>query len=104
MKKAATANSKDDFRYVFEKAFEGLVIDRMEGNEEIFGKLMGDSEFRKLAVEHLLHKVYGALKKATEAEKDWSSQRLRRSAGASAILRQVTDHFARSFFNWETAF
>ncbi|HTQ53177.1 MAG TPA: type I restriction endonuclease [Bryobacteraceae bacterium] len=63
LQKAAAANSKDDFRYVFEKAFEGLVIDRMEGNEEIFGKLMGDSEFRKLAVEHLLHKVYGALRK-----------------------------------------
>ena len=29
LKKAAAANSKDDFRYVFEKAFEGLVIDRM---------------------------------------------------------------------------
>ena len=63
LKKAAAANSKDDFRYVFEKAFEGLVIDRMEGNEEIFGKLMADGEFRKLAVEHLLHKVYEALKK-----------------------------------------
>ena len=62
LQKAAATNSKDDFRYVFEKAFEGLVIDRMEGNEEIFGKLMADSEFRKLAVEHMLHKVYGALK------------------------------------------
>lgn len=62
LRQAAATNSKDDFRYVFEKAFEGLVIDRMEGNEEIFGKLMGDGEFRKLAVEHLLHKVYGALK------------------------------------------
>lgn len=62
LKKAAVTNSKDDFRYVFEKAFEGLVIDRMEGNEEIFGKLMSDGEFRKLAIEHLLHKVYGALK------------------------------------------
>jgi type I restriction enzyme R subunit len=62
LKKAAAANSKNDFRYVFEKAFEGLVIDRMEGNEEIFSKLMGDGEFRKLAVENLLHKVYGALK------------------------------------------
>jgi type I restriction enzyme R subunit len=63
LQKAAATNSKDDFRYVFEKAFEGLVIDRMEGNEEIFGKLMADGEFRKLAVEHLLHKVYAALKK-----------------------------------------
>jgi len=62
LRQAAATNSKDDFRYVFEKAFEGLVIDRMDGNEEIFGKLMGDGEFRKLAVEHLLHKVYGALK------------------------------------------
>ena len=31
-------------------------------NEEIFGKIMSDGEFRKLAVEHLLHKVYNALK------------------------------------------
>ena len=64
LQQAAETNSKDDFRYVFEKAFEGLVIERMEGNEEIFGKLMSDGEFRKLAVEHLLHKVYGALKNA----------------------------------------
>lgn len=63
LRQAAETNSKDDFRYVFEKAFEGLVIDRMDGNEDIFGKLMADGEFRKLAVEHLLHKVYEALKK-----------------------------------------
>jgi len=62
LREAAATNSKSDFRYVFEKAFEGLVIDRMEGNEEIFGKLMSDGEFRKLAVEHLLHQVYSALK------------------------------------------
>ena len=64
LKKAAAANTKDDFRYVFEKAFEGLVIDRMDGNEEIFGKLMADGEFRKLAVENLLDKVYRALRKS----------------------------------------
>jgi len=33
LNKAAAANSKDDFRYVFGKAFEGLMIDRMEGKE-----------------------------------------------------------------------
>ncbi|MBN2101189.1 hypothetical protein JW710_04875, partial [Candidatus Dojkabacteria bacterium] len=54
--------SKEDFRYVFEKAFEGLLIDRMEGNEEIFEKLMGNKDFRDLAVEDLLGKVYKALK------------------------------------------
>ena len=58
LRQAASANSVDDFRYVFNKALEGLIIDRMEGNEEIFAKLMQDSDFRKLASEHLLHQVY----------------------------------------------
>ena len=62
LQKAAKANSKEDFRYVFEKAFEGLVIDRMEGNEEIFEKLMSDKDFRDTAVENLLGKVYKELK------------------------------------------
>jgi len=62
LQKAAKANSKEDFRYVFEKAFEGLVIDRMEGNEEIFEKLMSNKDFRDVAVENLLGKVYKELK------------------------------------------
>lgn len=62
LRMAAAVNSLDDFRYVFKKAFSGLVIDRMDGNEEIFNKLMGDVEFRDLASEHLLHKVYHSLK------------------------------------------
>ncbi|HQC99931.1 MAG TPA: type I restriction endonuclease subunit R, partial [Aquabacterium sp.] len=62
LRKAAANNSKDDFRTVFERAFEGLVIDRMEGNEDIFGRLMADGDFRRLAVEHLLNKVYGQLR------------------------------------------
>jgi type I restriction enzyme, R subunit len=61
LRQAAVVNSVDDFRYVFNKAFEGLVIDRMDGNEEIFGKLMGDSDFRKLASDNLLHKVYKSI-------------------------------------------
>lgn len=32
----------------YEKAFEGLVIDRMEGNDEIFGKLMKPRPRREL--------------------------------------------------------
>jgi len=38
----------------------------MEGNEEIFGKLMGDSEFRKLVSYHLLHIVYESINRETE--------------------------------------
>jgi len=37
----------------------------MEANEGIFGKLMANSEFRKLTVEYLLHKVYGVFKNGT---------------------------------------
>lgn len=67
LQKAAESNSEEDFRFVFEKAFEGLVIDRMEGNEEIFGKLMADGEFRKIAVLHLMKRVYDALKNRPQA-------------------------------------
>jgi hypothetical protein len=35
----------------------------MEGNKESFARLMRDAEFRKLAVEHLLQRVYGVLRK-----------------------------------------
>jgi type I restriction enzyme R subunit len=67
LQKAAESNSEDDFRYVFEKAFEGLVIDRMDGNEEIFGKLMADSDFRQIAVLHLIKRVYSQLRKHSAA-------------------------------------
>jgi len=58
LQQAAKVNTVEDFRYVFNKIFEGLVIDRMEGNEEIFAKLMNNAEFRNIASENLLHKVY----------------------------------------------
>lgn len=85
---AAQVNTLDDFRLVFEKAFEGLAIDRMEGNEEIFGKLMGDTEFRKVVSENLLHKIFDAVKasNSTSVEEDSSVSIL--PDRASAYLRQ----------------
>lgn len=67
LKQAAKTNNKDDFRYVFEKAFEGLVIDRMEGNDEISEKLLSDGDFRDIAIENLLHKVYKQLREEESA-------------------------------------
>ncbi len=58
LRQAATANTMDNFRYVFVKALEGLFIDRMEQNEEIFAKYMNDADFRKVVSEHLLKQVY----------------------------------------------
>jgi hypothetical protein len=60
--------------WFFEKAFEGLAIDRMEGNEEIFGKLMGDRDFRKVVSEHLLHKVFNEINDSIGASMDMSAQ------------------------------
>ena len=62
LRQAAKANSEKDFGYVFRKAFEELVINRMDGNEEIFDRIMKDGDFRDMASEHLLKKVYQALK------------------------------------------
>lgn len=46
LRQAAKVNSMADFLDIFKKMFEGLVIDRMEGNEDIFGRLMSDSTLR----------------------------------------------------------
>jgi hypothetical protein len=40
---------------------EGFFIDRMEGNEEIFDRVMNDLAFRNLAAEHLMRDVYQRL-------------------------------------------
>jgi type I restriction enzyme R subunit len=40
---------------------ESLFIERMDENEEIFGRLMNDDDFRRVAGEHLLHEVYERL-------------------------------------------
>lgn len=64
---AARVNTLDNFRLVFERAFEGLAIDRMEGNEEIFGKLMADKDFCEVVTEDLLHKVFNAINASSDA-------------------------------------
>jgi type I restriction enzyme, R subunit len=58
LQQAAKANTLENFRYVFVKALEGLFIDRMEQNEDIFAKYMNDPAFKKLVSEHLLKQVY----------------------------------------------
>ena len=35
-----------------------LFIDRMEGNEEIFSRVMTDKEFRSAAQEHLAREIF----------------------------------------------
>ena len=58
LRQAALANPIDNFKYVFDKALEDLIIDRMEQNEDIFAKFMNDKDFQKVVSSHLLNEVY----------------------------------------------
>jgi type I restriction enzyme R subunit len=58
LKTAAKVNTLDNFKHVFEHMLEGLFIDRMEGNEEIFDRIMQDASFRDVASAHLVREVY----------------------------------------------
>jgi type I restriction enzyme, R subunit len=62
LKTAAQVNSLENFKPVFDHLLEGLFIDRMEGNEEIFDRLMNDAEFRKLAAGELMQDIYERLR------------------------------------------
>ena len=66
LRQASAVNTMEDFRFIFEKTFENLVIDRMEGNEEIFSRLMGDSEFRKIASDQILKQVCDSINQVNE--------------------------------------
>ena len=63
LQEAAMANTLENFKYVFDRMLEGLFIDRMEGNEDIFDKVMNDAEFRGVAGSHLLRDVYAKIRK-----------------------------------------
>ena len=55
---AARANTEEDFGLVWEQALDGLFIDRMEGNDEVFRKVMADELKRALVSSILRARVY----------------------------------------------
>ena len=44
IQQAASANSEENFGYVFDKAFEGLVLDRHDANADLIGRVFKDTE------------------------------------------------------------
>jgi len=67
LREAATANTVENFRFVFEKALEGLFIDRMEQNEDLFARFMNNPDFQKLVKDHLLRQVYTQIREENAA-------------------------------------
>ena len=55
---AAHANSLENFRHVFDGALQGIFVDRMEQNYELFAKLMGDQSLKDLVTQRLRQDVY----------------------------------------------
>ncbi|MBR0995546.1 type I restriction endonuclease subunit R [Bradyrhizobium japonicum] len=55
---AARANNLANFSSYLERMLDELFIDRMEGNEEIFSRVMTDKEFRSVAHEHLAREIF----------------------------------------------
>jgi type I restriction enzyme R subunit len=55
---AAKANSEANFSAFFGRVLDDLFIQRMEGNDEIFNRVMNDKQFRNVAQEHLAREIY----------------------------------------------
>jgi type I restriction enzyme, R subunit len=56
---AATANNFANFSSYLKRTIDELFIDRMEGNEEIFARIMTDKEFRGgAAQDHLSLEIF----------------------------------------------
>ena len=62
LQEAAKVNSVDDFRFVFDKALEGIFIDRMDQNDDLFGRFMEDPDFKKVVSKMLLKQVYARIR------------------------------------------
>ena len=55
---AALANNLGDFAAYLDRMLDELFIARIEGNEEIFSRVMTDTGFRSAAHEHLAHVIF----------------------------------------------
>lgn len=64
LRAAVLANSIDNFEPVFNKQLEAIFLERMDGNEEIFVRLMNDDAFRSVAASHLMKAVYEQIRKS----------------------------------------
>ncbi|WGH78602.1 type I restriction endonuclease subunit R [Jannaschia ovalis] len=65
---AARANNLANFSSYLERMLDELFIDRMEGNEEIFSRVMTDKQFRAAAHEHLASEIFRRAQKADPVE------------------------------------
>jgi type I restriction enzyme R subunit len=51
-------NPIDNFKYAFEEVFINKMIERMDSNQEIFDKIMENTEFKNDVKDWLTKKIY----------------------------------------------
>ncbi|SRR6266498_430926 len=61
LRQAAQVNSADKFALLFKRLLESLFVERMDQNEEIFGRYMNDRAFQKAVADLLASEVYERL-------------------------------------------
>ena len=57
----AKSNTKDNFKFAFERSFINFVIDRMSTNQTFYTKILEDEEFKTYIMQDMLDEVYGAV-------------------------------------------
>ena len=65
---AARVNNFANFAAYFERVLDELFIERMEGNEEIFARVMTDTDFRSVAHEQLASEIFRRAREERAAE------------------------------------
>jgi type I restriction enzyme R subunit len=65
---AAKANSLGNFTDFFGRVLDDLFIQRMEGNDEIFRRVMSDREFRLLAQDRLAQEIFERVHRIASTE------------------------------------
>ncbi|MEG7380860.1 type I restriction endonuclease [Bacillus subtilis] len=59
IRQKAKNNTKENFKFAFEKSFMDFVIDRMSSNQEFFMKILENDEFKAYIMEDMMNEVYG---------------------------------------------
>ena len=65
---AARANNFANFASYLDRMLDELFIARMEGNEEIFSRVMTDNEFRSAAHEHLAREIFHRVREKQDVQ------------------------------------
>ena len=65
---AARVNNLTNFASYLDRMLDELFIARMEGNEEIFSKIMTDTAFRSAAREHLAFDIFRRVREVQDSE------------------------------------